>query len=322
MPEGPEVRRYADALNTALVGKTIVALTARTREAKAWLAEHSSVLTAQKIEQVRSGGKYLIGWIEGGYYFYSHLMMWGRWATFVEQPIEVDRRERARIVVPDGTAILYSAPIFAIGTGNPFAQVESLKTLGGDILPYPEQEPFDRISFKTRLLKPENSDRTIGATLLDQQIVAGIGNYLRAEILFNCQVDPWRKVADLTPDDLEHLSNSIVLMARRAYSTGGVTVSPEDRMRLLNDKSLVYQLGSEFGARHYVFRRTNLPCLRCGDTIRQLRQVTRSDAEAEKTRIIYFCPSCQKTQVELKKSKSKKSSKVGIAHPTELFIVD
>lgn len=166
--------------------------------------------------------------------------------------------------------------------------------------------------FKYCVSVAERSYRPIGAALLDQQIVAGIGNYLRAEILFDCRLDPWQKVADLTPDDLERLCNSIVLMAQRAYSMGGVTVSPEDRIRLLSDRSLVYQLGSEFGSRHYVFRRTNLPCLRCNDIIRQLRQVTRNDLESEKTRIIYFCPTCQNTKVELKKVKSKKSGNVNV----------
>ncbi len=307
MPEGPEVRRFADVVSAAIVGKPIAALTTRTRKALSWLAEHPGVLSGRRVEQVRSRGKYLIGWIEGGYYFYSHLMMWGRWITVTEEPIEIDRRERARIIVPDATAILYSAPIFELGIGNPFEEVEPLKTLGPDILPYPEQEPFERVGFKTGLLKPENCERTIGAALLDQQIVAGIGNYLRAEILFDCRLDPWRRVTDLTPDDLERLCSSIVFIARQAYSTGGVTVSPENRTRLQNDESLVYRPGSEFGTRHYVFRRTNLPCLKCTDTIRQLSQVTRSDDEGEKTRIIYFCPTCQNTKVELKKPKSKKS---------------
>lgn len=307
MPEGPEVRRFADLVNAALVGKPIVSLTARTRKAKIWLLEHPGVLTQKYVQRVQSRGKYLIGWIESGYYFYSHLMMWGKWITLEAEPIEIDRRERARIVVPDATAILLSAPIFELGMGDPFVEVSALKTLGSDILPYPEQEPFDKLGFIARLLKPENLDRPIGAALLDQQIVAGIGNYLRAEILFDCRLDPWKKVADLTPDDLERLCNTIVLMAQRAYSTGGITVSPDDRRRLLNDRALVYRLGSDFGSRHYVFRRTNLPCLRCSNTIRQLRQVTRSDLEEEKTRIIYFCPTCQNTQVELTKARSKKS---------------
>jgi formamidopyrimidine-DNA glycosylase len=160
--------------------------------------------------------------------------------------------------------------------------------------------------FLEKLLTPVHSQRTIGAALLDQQILAGIGNYLRAEILFDCRLDPWRKIADLTADELERLIHSIPLMAQRAYTTGGFTVSDEARTRLQNDSSLVYTPGSEYGTRHYVFRRTNLPCLVCGSTIRQLRQVTKADEEGEKTRIIYFCPTCQETNVELKKQKSKR----------------
>jgi hypothetical protein len=95
-------------------------------------------------------------------------------------------------------------------------------------------------------------------------------------------------------------------MAQRAYVTSGFTVSDEARTRLINDPSLVYTPGSEYGTRHYVFRRTNLPCLVCGTTIRQLRQVTQSDEEGEKTRIIYFCPTCQGTNVELKNLKSQR----------------
>ncbi len=307
MPEGPEVRQFAAVLNTALSGKPIVAIAARTRGAKAWLSEHSGVLTDRVLEKVRSKGKHLVGWIEGGYYFHSHLMMWGRWIVEGEQPIEIDRRERARIVVPDAIAILYSAPVFELGSGDPFELVQNLRTLGPDILPYPEDGSFDALTFKERLLTAENSERTIGAALLDQQIVAGIGNYLRAEILFDCRLDPWRRVADLTTDDLERLCNSIPQMAQRAYRTCGFTVSDEARSRLQTDQSLVYQLGREYGTRHYVFRRTNLPCLECSSTIRQQRQVTRTDDEGEKTRIIYFCPTCQGTKVEVKKPRRKRT---------------
>lgn len=307
MPEGPEVRRFADVLNTALSGKPIVSLTARTRGSKAWLNEHPGVLTSRRIEQVRSHGKHIVGWIEGGYYIHSHLMMWGRWVVEAEPPVEIDRRERARIVVPDAIAILYSAPVFQIGVGDPLAVVENLRNLGPDTLPYPEDGLFDALTFKERLQTPENRERTIGAALLDQQIVAGIGNYLRAEILFDCRLDPWRRVADLTTDELERLCNSIPQLARRAYLTSGVTVSSEARSRLQTDPSLVYQPGREYGMRHYVFRRTNLPCLECGSTIRQQRQVTRTDEEGEKTRIIYFCPTCQGTKVELTKPGRKRT---------------
>ena len=98
------------------------------------------------------------------------------------------------------------------------------------------------------------------------------------------------------------------------------------------DDSLVYSPGRDWGTRHWVFRRTNLPCLVCGEIIRQKRQTTwirgadddndladgvldeTPDAKApeeEKSRIIYFCPRCQNTNVELpplKKSLRTKSA--------------
>ncbi|MGG6265599.1 hypothetical protein ACQ4M3_06285 [Leptolyngbya sp. AN03gr2] len=152
---------------------------------------------------------------------------------------------------------------------------------------------------------PEHSERTIGAALLDQTIVAGIGNYLRAEILFLCQIDPWRKVQELTQPELDSLCQIIPQIARRAYETAGVTASEVDRSRMQQDSTLVYRLGSEFGNRHYVFRRTNLPCLRCATPIRQQKQVVHAQDDEEKTRIIYFCPTCQNTSIPLPSRRKK-----------------
>jgi endonuclease VIII len=303
MPEGPEVRRHADALHAALAGRRIVALTARTKLAKAWLAAHPDVFTGRRVERVYSHGKHLVGAVEGGLFFHSHLMMWGRWqVTEGEPPAEMDRRERARIVVECAAAILFSAPVFDVGEGDPRAAVENLASLGPDILPYADEEPFDEAAFRARLLAPEHAGASIGAALLNQRIAAGIGNYLRAEILFHCRLDPWRRVADLTADELDRLCRTIPEMARQAYLTGGVTVTDEVRGRMRRDASLVYQPGREWGTRHYVFRRTNLPCVECGGTVRQTRQVTHAagDEEDERTRIIYFCPTCQGASVELK----------------------
>src|SRR5688500_8898497 len=116
MPEGPEVRKYADALDGALAGRSIVSLEARTKEARQWLQENEQRIRGRQVERVVSHGKHLLGYIEGGFFFHSHLMMWGRWQTFDSGTLpEKDRRERARIVVNEGAAILLSAPIFNVG---------------------------------------------------------------------------------------------------------------------------------------------------------------------------------------------------------------
>lgn len=291
MPEGPEVRRYADLLAANLEEQTLVGLWTRLKIAKAWLAERESEIVGRRILEIRSHGKHLLGRFEGDFYFHSHLMMWGKWLMFENAPPEIDRRERARIETAGAIAILFSAPTFALGQGNPYEQIGILAELGKDVLPYVGD--FDREDFVRRLFAPENLSEAIGAALLNQRIVAGIGNYLRAEILFNCRINPWRAIGELTDSEIECLCYTVPHFSVLAYKTGGRTVTDAERDRLLTEHGLAYSLGSDWGARHYVFRRTNLPCLTCGAKIRQKRQITYADEEREKTRIIYFCPNCQ-----------------------------
>ena len=152
-----------------------------------------------------------------------------------------------------------------------------------------------RVEFRKRLLLPEHREVTIGAALLNQRILAGLGNYLRAEVLFACRMDPWRKIGELKEKELDCLAKTAPKLARRSY-VSSATVTAKDRERMRSDTALVYQQGREYGTRHWVFRRTNLPCLRCNETVKQLRQETYNfseDADDQRTRIIYFCPKCQ-----------------------------
>lgn len=313
MPEGPEVRKYADALQAVLAGRAIISLQARTKDARAWLQENESRVVGKRVERVVSHGKHLIGYVKGDFFFQSHLMMWGRWQTFApkrtgrgkskqNEPLDLpekDRRERARIVVDGGAAMLFSAPIFNVGEGDPYDRIENLATLGPDALPY--NRVFDSREFQRRLRLPDYSDIAIGSALLNQRIVAGLGNYLRAEILFACRLDPWRYVKDLTDQNLKCLIRTIPQLTRSSYQRGA-TAGEAERKRMTLDSSLVYQAGREYGTRHRVYRRTNLPCLRCGESVRQLRQKTNnrevSADEEERTRIVYFCAKCQEVKTE------------------------
>ena len=294
MPEGPEVRRYALQLAEALDGGEILHFSARTKAAKAWLLQNVTDLTGQKITEVKSHGKHLYGRIEGGFGFHSHLMMWGRWFVHAgDETVAVDKRERARIATNDAIAILFSAPIFDVFAGDPYDQIENLATLGPDIIPY--SGAFDSAEFARRL--KQHPSREIGAALLDQRICAGIGNYIRAEILFFCGINPFTLIENLTDSQNDCLMQQIPLVGARALAQPGVSVPDEMRQRLLNENELSYgDEIREFAARHAVFRRTNLPCLQCGAKIKQKRQVTLKSEEEDKkdkSRIIYFCPNCQ-----------------------------
>lgn len=308
MPEGPEVRRAADMLHDALAGQTIMALSARTKAAKAWLSEHPGVFPGRQVAKVWSHGKILVGQTEpddagDSAFFSSHFMMWGRWHVVApddEIAVVRDRRERARIETPDAVAVLFSAPVFEVGVGDPYAGVAHLPTLGPDVLPL-GGAAYDAEEINRRMRATPK--RTVGAVLLDQTVVAGIGNYLRAEILWQCRIDPWRTVGALTQDDWACLDREIPRVCGLAYREGGRTVSEPEQLRM-HEPGMTYNAPQPWSTRHAVFRRTNLPCLRCGGVVRQKRQTTREVEDGDdKQRIIYFCPDCQNTTVDLPPAK-------------------
>jgi len=84
MPEGPEVRKYADALDKVLTGRVIVSFEARTKAARKWLEHHEQSIRGRRIKRVVSHGKHLIGYIDGGFFFHSQLMDVGTLANFRE----------------------------------------------------------------------------------------------------------------------------------------------------------------------------------------------------------------------------------------------
>ena len=314
MPEGPEVRRHADSVGAALNGQEITAVLARTQQAKAWLLEHPGEIVGRRVQRVHAIGKNLLIRFEDDLFCYSHLMMWGRWQIAPNTGDDpIDRRERARLSTSAQHAILLSAPIFQIHRG-PLERVETLRLVGPDILPDPERgyARFDEAEFRRRLRLPHSREREIGAVLLDQEVVAGIGNYLRAEILFECRLSPFLRVDELAPSDVERLCEEIPRVALLAYQTAGATLPDEQQKRMKEDASLVYS-PSEWGMRHWVFRRTNLPCLRCGEGVRQVKQVTRvwedDEGSNEKSRVIYFCPICQSVPPERLPPKRKPSAR-------------
>jgi len=131
-------------------------------------------------------------------------------------------------------------------------------------------------------------------------VAAGLGNYLRAEILYACRMDPWRLVGELDGEERDCLAREVPRVSLQAYHDGGRTVPEAIQARMAQDRDLRYSPHAHtWNTRHWVFRRTNLPCLTCDDYVRQAHQLTRewiddeSGEAVEKKRIVYFCPTCQ-----------------------------
>jgi formamidopyrimidine-DNA glycosylase len=121
------------------------------------------------------------------------------------------------------------------------------------------------------------SRTAIGALLMDQSVLAGVGNVYRAEILFRHRVSPFRPGRDVDADLWARMWSDLVVLMRSGVRMGRiVTTLPEHRSRR---RGAVQRADA-----HYVYRRTGLPCRICGTEVRTEVMVGRN---------LYWCPTCQ-----------------------------
>ncbi|MEP6776269.1 MAG: DNA-formamidopyrimidine glycosylase family protein [Chloroflexota bacterium] len=281
MSEGPEVFRLAGQLNEEFAGGRIVAIDSRLKKARAWFEAHPGLIDGKEIRRVYSAGKNLLWDLEDDIYFRMHLLMFGKIRTYtLRHRVEYDRTTRALIVSTSRQAVLSNVQVFDVGQGDPFEQIPALQVMGPDIC----ATPFDTKLFLERLNRQDNLDKEIGPVLLDQTVAAGLGNYLKSDILFECGINPWMRVGELSASQEKRLAQTVPDVAQRALRNRGQTVTDEVLAHVVGDRPKSTATWSE---KHWVFRHTNKPCLTCGTPIQQKRQ------GADKGRVTFYCPTCQ-----------------------------
>lgn len=243
MPEGDTLHRAAARLQV-LVGERVEVETPNPRAQVGRLAER---LDGRRLTAVEAVGKNLLLHFEGDYVLRSHLRMSGRWR-----------------VVPRGSRrtgspwlVLRGAECEAVLWGGPLLELHArgVRRLGPDIL----AEPPDLPGMLGRLRRDDQA-RAIGDALLDQRLVAGIGNLWRAESLWRARISPWKALGDAT--DAEIL---VVLAEANRLMRSSVTTGREERN---------------------VYRHAGRPCPRCRSTID-------SRGQGDDNRTAYWCPICQ-----------------------------
>jgi DNA-formamidopyrimidine glycosylase len=281
MSEGPEIHRVSAQLQAELAGSRILGVESRLKKARAWLDEHPGLVEGREVLRVYPAGKNILWELEGGIYFHIHLLMFGKIQTYSpKHKVEWDRMTRALITSTARQAVLINVQVFNIGTGDPFEQIQSLREIGPDICAV----PFDRTLFLERLNMPGNLGQEIGPVLLDQRVAAGLGNYLKSDILFECRINPWTRVGELSQEQQECLASTIPDVAQRALRNRGQTVTDEVMAQILADPNVPK---ANWWHKHWVFRHSSRPCKICGTPIKMRRQ---GPGEG---RVTFFCPQCQ-----------------------------
>ncbi|MEM9865806.1 MAG: endonuclease VIII [Myxococcota bacterium] len=269
MPEGPEIRRAADRVARAVAGRA----PDEVFFAFPHLKPYSEELRQRGVSRVETRGKAMLTWFADDLVVYSHNQLYGRWITRRSNKTpESNRSLRFAVRTPKGSAFLFSASEIEVLEA---AQVEShpfLKKLGPDPLAGASARDL-RGHFRAF------EGRQLGGLLLDQSFVAGMGNYLRSEILFDARLLPWNRLRDLSEEQRRALATSIGRITKRSYRTGGITVPKAMAEAAKRDGEPRRRY------RHYVFARAHEACRVCGTPI---------EKETVAGRRLYWCPECQR----------------------------
>ena len=273
MPEGDSVYRAAQAMHRALAGKTVTGFES-VYPALTRIADDHPIV-GRTVESVSARGKHLLIAFSGDLTLRTHMRMNGSWHLYRpgvrwQRPT---RDMRVLVSTEDVVAIGFNIPVAELLTGRDLARHKELRALGPDLL----DSAFDRAE-AVRRLRDQGRD-TIANALLNQRVMAGIGNVFKSEILFLAGIHPFTPVSAIPDEALGRIANiardelrANVLSRSQTLnaSTGRTTTRSLDPNRKL-----------------WVYGRGGKRCLKCGTSVESRK--TGLDA-----RLTYWCPLCQK----------------------------
>lgn len=263
MPEGHTLHRLA-RLHQKRFGRRPVVVTSP----QGRFDEGAAVVDGRVLKRASAWGKHLFHEYEGGATVHVHLGLYG---TFTERPLPMAApvgQVRMRMEGAEfGTDLRGPTACEVL---NRSEVDEIIARLGPD----PLRRNPDSGKAWTRISK---SRRPIGALLMDQAVIAGVGNVYRSELLYRHRMDPHRPGTGVTAEEFDDAWTDLVDLMKIGVSRGKiVTVRRED------DKGAPsYREGRP---RTYVYRRAGEACRVCGDTIR---------TEVMEGRNLFWCPTCQ-----------------------------
>jgi endonuclease-8 len=263
MPEGPTLHRLA-RLHQRRFGRAPV----RVSSPQGRFAEEAAILDGRVLLKAEAWGKHLWHHYEGGFAVHVHLGLYG---TFTEAHVPMDPpvgQVRMRMVGADFGTDLRGPTACELHDELQVAAVEA--RLGPD--------PLRKDADPGKAWKRISSSKTaIGALLMDQAVVAGIGNVYRAEVLFRHSIHPERPGRELSHDEWDAAWADLVDLMKLSVRRGQIhVVRPED-----DHGEPPYAKGRP---RTYVYRRAGEPCRICGTAIAH---------SVMKGRNLFWCPTCQ-----------------------------
>jgi endonuclease VIII len=284
MPEGDTLFRIAVNLRKALAGRVVTRFELKTDRAAECAEEPGAA--GRTVQAVEARGKHLLivfrksavsARLEASerlgldlqkddLVLHTHLRMTGSWHIYRpgERWQKPERLAVAVIHTEQFVTPCFSAPVVELLTAPDLMRHSQLAGLGPDAM----TEEFDPLAARGRIR--QRPDLPIGVAIMNQRLIAGVGNVYKSEVLFLERISPFLRVIDLPEEALDRLiAESHRLMRLNAASSGRRTMFTLDPGRKL-----------------WVYGRSGEPCRVCGDIIRMRRQ-------GQDARSTYYCPRCQ-----------------------------
>jgi endonuclease-8 len=278
MPEGDTIFRSARAMQKVLAGAEVTGF--ETGYALLARVNDDRPVVGRVVEKVEARGKWMLVHFSGDLILVTHMLMSGSWHLY--RPGERWQRPRSgmRVVVrtAEWEAVGFNVPVAEFHTARSLERHRSVAKLGPDVLGA-GFEAGDGVRALTEY-GAANPEAEVGEVLLNQRVMAGLGNVYKSEVCFAAGVHPFRQMQTVTAQEIETLST----VAQRYM---GQNVKDGAEGGIVTYTGLRRTTGSsDHGARLWVYRRRGEECRRCGATIEMRKQGVGA-------RSTFWCPVCQ-----------------------------
>jgi endonuclease-8 len=282
MPEGDTIYRAARALQKALGCKVVTAF--ETSMAKLASVNDDTPLVGRTVERVEARGKWCLIFFSGDLILVTHMLMSGTWHIYrtAEKWWQPKNRMRVAITCGDYQAVAFNVPIAEFHTVRSLERNSQVPRLGPDML-------ADEFSIEAgvqalRQRAASHPSDEIGVVLLNQRILAGLGNVYKSEVTFAAGVNPFRQMGTITEREM-----MVMIEVSRKYMKANVLDgSGTGIVTYMGNRRTTHSMDSS--DRLWVYGRQGKECRRCGAEIMMRKQ-------GEQARSTYWCPSCQPWRV-------------------------
>ncbi len=296
MPEGDTIYRSARAIQKAIGGKVITGFD--TGLAKFASVNDNTPLVGRTVERVVSHGKWLLIYFSGDLILVTHMLMSGTWHLYRTGEKWWMGRDRMRAVIQtaDWQAVAFNVPVADFYTARTLERNSQIPKLGPDLLSadFTVETGVERL----RQYGLAHPDAEIAVVLLNQRVLAGLGNVYKSEVAFAAGVNPFRAMKTLTPKELDVMAD----VSQRYMKANVLDGSGDGIITYSGNRRTTHASNRE--DRLWVYGRQGKECRRCGAIIMMRKQ-------GEQARSTYWCPECQPWVQQLTEPAEERPAPVG-----------